>query len=309
MTIDRPHVLLLSGGPDAERDVSIDGAEQVERALREANWCDLTHETIDRPSLEDIRTMPGEVVFPLLHGQWGEGGPMQDLLEADGRPYVGCGPHAARLAMDKIATKSIAMEVGAYASVSAALRKDDAGCPLEFPVVLKPVHEGSTIGLHICRTPDEWRIARAAALATNRPYMIEPFIAGREMTVGIIDDRALPLIEIVPADGLYDYNAKYKRDDTRYIIGPDLPASLTARLQGESLRLARRIGCAQLARADWLLDANMNPWLLEINTMPGFTPHSLVPMAAKAPEGGGLDLAALCRTLIVGALRGAKVGV
>ena len=309
MTGDRHHLLLLSGGPDAERDVSIDGAKSVEHALAEADWCDVTHVTVDCPSIEELRALPGDVVFPLIHGQWGEGGPLQDLLEEDGRPFVGSSARASRLAMDKIATKGVAMEMGAYASPSAALRKDDAGCPLDLPVVLKPVHEGSTIGLHVCRTPDEWRIARAAALATNRPYMVEPFIAGRELTVGILDDRALPIVEIVPADGLYDYNAKYERDDTQYIVGPELPSSVVARLHGESLRLARRIGCEALARADWLLDANMNPWFLEINTMPGFTSHSLVPMAAGAPEGGGLDLAGLCRALVERALRTQKVGV
>lgn len=301
----KPEVLLLSGGPDAERAVSLDGARAVEAALTGDGW-PVHHHVIDTPSLAEIRAMPGAVVFPLLHGRWGEGGPLQDLLEADGRPYIGCGPRAARLAMDKVASKCEALALRQPVTVTCIFDPRDERCPLALPVVVKPVHEGSTVGLWVCTTPDEWHTARDATAAAGKPCMVEPFVAGRELTVGVVAGRALPIIEIIPKSGLYDYEAKYTRDDTRYIVEPDLPAPLARDLTRWSFALAERIGALDIARVDWRLDEDGRPWLLEINTMPGFTSHSLVPMAAAHPRGGAMDLAALAETLIRRAL--ARVG-
>jgi len=297
MTAARPDILLLSGGPDAEREVSLDGARAVERALAEDGWT-VHHTVIDTPSLAELRAMPGEVVFPLLHGRWGEGGPLQDLLERDGRPFVGCSARAARLAMDKVASKCEALALGLPVTASCVFDPRDLACPLDLPVVLKPVHEGSTVGLWVCATDEEWRVAQQATAASGRPSMVEPFVSGRELTVAIVDGHALPLIEIIPAEGLYDYEAKYTRDDTQYLVEPTLPGRLAADLQKWSLALAERIGATDLARVDWRLDERERPWLLEINTMPGFTSHSLVPMAAASPGAGSMTLADLAATLI-----------
>lgn len=293
----KPEILLLSGGPDAEREVSLTGARAVESALRDDGWT-VHHHAIDTPALAEIRALPGEVVFPLLHGRWGEGGPLQDLLERDGRPFVGCAPRAARLAMDKVASKCEALAIGLPVTATCIFDPRDEACPLDLPVVVKPVHEGSTVGLWVCTTPAQWRRAQQATAAAARPAMVEPFIPGRELTVGVVDGRALPIIEIVPKYGLYDYDAKYTRDDTRYLLEPDLPGALARDLGAWSLALARRIGAIDIARIDWRLDERECPWLLEINTMPGFTSHSLVPMAAAHPGGGSMSLAQLGATLI-----------
>jgi D-alanine-D-alanine ligase len=236
----------------------------------------------------------------VLHGSFGEGGPLQELLEEAGRPYVGSGPAASRLAMDKIATKAAAMRLGIPTADFAVFNAKDGVCPLPIPVVVKPVHDGSSVGLHICKTAERWRDAFAAETADmkcapGRAVMIERYVSGRELTVGWIDDAALPVIEITPADGTYDYEAKYHRDDTRYAVGPSLPQGVTERLRAQTGELVRALGLRHLARADFLLDAAGVAWLLEVNTIPGFTDHSLVPMAARSI---GLDMPALCATLV-----------
>ncbi len=294
MNEPRREVLVLGGGPDAEREVSLASAAAVAGALRTAGYT--VHErTIGRVTLDELRALPGDVIAPILHGPFGEGGPLQELLERDGRPYVGAPPRAARLAMDKVASKLIGATLGASVTPSAVFDPDDGVCPLELPVVVKPVKEGSTIGLFVCRTRDEWDAAHAATAARARPAMVEPFIRGREITVAIVAGEALPIIEIAPADGLYDYDAKYQRNDTRYTPRPELPPGVAERASRDALALAEAIGCACLSRADFLLTPDGTPWLLEINTMPGFTDHSLVPMAARAT---GVEMPALCARLV-----------
>lgn len=312
-------VLVLGGGPDAERDVSLKSAHFITLALREAGLA-AHNQTIDRLSIDDLRALPGDIIFPALHGGWGEGGPLQDLLEADGRPFVGSMSLAARHAMDKIATKFTARSLGIPTPDVRLLDVRDTVCPLPFPVVLKPVHEGSTVGLFVCSSVDDWARARArideqrASGVDERVYMIEPCAQrpggrkARELTVGIIDGQALPVIEITPAEGLYDYEAKYTRNDTAYLVEPKLPPGVTERIQRQTVELAKAMGVRHLARADFMLDAdNDGPnaasataWFLEINTLPGFTDHSLVPMAARH---AGMPMPALCKRLVEMAVR------
>ncbi len=306
----RPLVLVLCGGPDAERDVSLRGADAVMRALNETSDFRAEKIVIDRLSAHDLRQMPGDVVFPLLHGPWGEGGPLQDVLEADGRPYVGCRPSAARIAMDKLATKLAASRAGIFVPGGAVFNPNDAEPPIPLPVVVKPNFEGSTIGLFICRTREQWDKAHAETKRSGKPALVEPFIKGRELTAGVLDNgdglSSLPLIEIAPKDGFYDFDAKYLRNDTRYTVDPDIGFGLTHAIQRRALDLANAIGVRHLARADFILpeepnvDGDIEPILLEINTMPGFTDHSLVPMAAANI---GLDMPALCASLVRCAVR------
>lgn len=301
-----PSVLVLGGGPDAERPVSLQSAAAVADALGAAGAA-VHAVTIERPTPEELGSMPGDVVFPVLHGAFGEGGPLQDLLESDGRPYVGCGPRAARMAMDKVATKLTAARIGITTPLAAVLNPADPVCPLPLPVVLKPVHEGSSVGLHLCTDADQWDIAWRAASddvrrQPARSYMIEALTRGRELTVGLVDKGAglasLPLIEICAASGVYDYEAKYERDDTRYVLDPELPSGVADRCRAAAIALAREIGVRDLCRVDFLLDGEGTAWLLELNTMPGFTSHSLLPMAAGA---AGMEMAELCAMLVSGA--------
>ncbi len=298
-------VLVLGGGPDAEREVSLASAGTVAASLRESGSCQVVEKTIDRLSLAELRALPGDVIAPILHGSFGEGGPLQDLLEADGRPYVGSGPGAARLAMDKLATKLVAAREGIPTAQACVLNAGDAACPLPFPVVVKPVHDGSSVGLHICAEPRAWPAVFASVVEDmrrhpGRVYMVERYIAGKELTVGLIDGQALPIIHIVPADGAYDYEAKYHRDDTRYILDPPLPPGVAERVRAQSVNLARAMDVRHLARVDFILDDRAIAWLLEVNTMPGFTSHSLVPMASRH---AGTDLPTLCRSLVEMAVR------
>lgn len=300
------HVLVLGGGPDAERDVSLNSARAIADALLAAGFA-VERRTIERITADDLSRMPGQVIFPALHGGWGEGGPLQDILESDGRPFVGSLSRPARRAMDKIATKLVAAELSIATPAAHVLDWRDHVCPMELPVVIKPVHEGSTIGLYLCRTPQDWTDARSAIAdeaqqsETPRAYMIEPMVGAqgggraRELTVGLLDGRALPIIEIVPADGFYDYEAKYTRNDTRYLLDPELPPGVAERIREQTVRIARALGVRHVARTDFMLDGSGTPWFLEINTMPGFTDHSLVPKAAAHM---GLPMPELCATLV-----------
>lgn len=295
----RKTILVLGGGPDAEREVSLNSARGVAEGLRESGRYDVVERTIDRVSLSDLRDMPGDAVFPVLHGSYGEGGPLQDLMEQDGRPYVGCGPRAARLAMDKLATKLAAARVGIPTPEAAVVNLKDQACPLPLPVVAKPVHDGSSVGLHICKTAARWSAAIEAVAEDvrqrpGRAYLVERFIRGRELTVGLLDGKPLPIIQIVPADGPYDYEAKYTRDDTQYLLDPELPLGVADTVRRHAAALARELGVRHLARVDFMLDETGTAWLLELNTMPGFTSHSLVPKAARHT---GMSMAQLCAAL------------
>ena len=298
-SLSTPTVLLLAGGPDNERQVSIDSAAAIRQGLLDAGF-PVEHRLIDAITLDDLRAMPGDVIFPALHGPWGEGGPMQDLLEQDGRPYVGANAATARLAMDKLGSKILAAPLGVRTAVSCAFNASDTNPPLPLPVVVKPVHEGSTVGLFVCRTMDDWNHAHAATAKRNVAAMIEPYIAGRELTVGVLDGATLPIVEITPADGLYDYDAKYQRDDTVYTVEPDLPPGVAQKITQGTAAVARAMHAEQIARADWILDQHGDAWFLEINTMPGFTSHSLLPKAAAAT---GMPFAQVCGSLIEAAIR------
>lgn len=309
--MSRVNVLVLGGGPDAERGVSLESSRCVAEALEAGGRFGVRREVIGAITSGELRSLPGDVVFPVLHGPFGEGGPLQDLLVDDGRPFVGCGPFAARLAMDKMATKLAASRIGVATARAGVANLADDRRPFPLPVVLKPVHEGSSVGVHICRDEAGWTGALAAARADvrdhpGRVYMIEEAIlGGRELTVGILDGRALPVVEIKPAGEFYDYHAKYHSEETRYEVNPPLPGDAATRLAGDAQRLAREMGVRHLCRVDFILGRDGGAWLLEVNTMPGFTTHSLLPMAARE---AGLDFSALTGRLTDLALRDRAAG-
>lgn len=301
-------VLVLGGGPDAERDVSLVSSRAVAAALDRSGAFTTNYQVIDRLTAAQLGALEGEVVFPVLHGGWGEGGPLQDLLESDGRPFVGCRGGAARLAMDKIATKLVALSAGVPTQPASVLNPRDRVCPFSLPVVLKPVHEGSSVGVHICRNQAEWDTAFERVLADmqkhpQRAYMIErAVLGGSELTVGMLDGKPLPVIEIRPNVEFYDYEAKYHRNDTQYLVDPPLPAGVASQAQDFARSMFEKLGARHLSRVDFLLDKQHQLWLLEVNTLPGFTDHSLLPMAANRQ---GLPMEKLCSELVRMALRDA----
>ncbi len=295
----RMTILVLMGGPDAEREVSLMSGTAVAEALRSGGEFAVVEHVIDTVTADDLKSFAGEnqvsAVFPALHGRWGEGGPLQVILEEAGLPYVGSRPRAAALAMDKLATKTLVATDFTPTPPSRQLMPED-DCDLAPPLVLKPVDDGSSVDMRICRTVQDVIAGREELHPKRERLLAERYIDGRELTVGILGDEALPLIEIIPAESVefYDYDAKYARDDTRYVIEPDVPAEIKDRCQELALLAFHRLGCRDLARVDFMVDER-GPWLLEVNTMPGFTTHSLVPMAAEAI---GLDMSGLCATLV-----------
>ena len=304
---ERPRVLVLMGGPDAERDVSIMSGAEVAKALEADGSFDVVARVVGSPDAEEILAERPDVVFPILHGPWGEGGPLQEILESirrsEGIGYVGPGPRAAAFAMDKIRTKLLAETVGVRTPRAREIR---AGEPIDLsaPLVLKPSDDGSSVDLRICRSAAEVEAARAE-LEPKRPrLMAEEYVRGREMTVGIVHGEPLPIIEIVPAVEYYDYQAKYFRSDTRYLLDPPLASGVADELRRATSAIYGRIGLRDAARADFIVDER-GPWFLEINTAPGMTTHSLVPMASRHR---GVDMPELCATLVRAAMARAGDG-
>jgi D-alanine-D-alanine ligase len=295
--------MILAGGPDPEHEVSLASAGAVADALRAEGSFEVVYHEFHTTSLEDCRALNADVVWPVLHGRWGEGGPAQDMLEALGAPYVGARPTAARASIDKVLTKTIAAQMGYRISPSAVFNPQDDEPPMAYPFVLKPIYEGSTIGLHICADAHSWRTARDDAHKAARPAMIEPYVAGREITCSLVDTgsglKTLPLIEITAADGLYDFEAKYVRDDTTYLLDPAIPPKAADLARTMTVEIAAQLGIRHLCRADFMLDDASNLHFLEINTMPGFTTHSLLPLAAAH---AGLPMPALCAAIVRAAL-------
>ncbi|MDX1564640.1 MAG: D-alanine--D-alanine ligase [Phycisphaeraceae bacterium] len=284
-------VLVLGGGPDAERDVSLRSAAAVAAALRRAGHTVLESD-IGPEDASPLRA-DVQVIFPVLHGPFGEGGPLQRMLEANGVPYVGSGPEAAAAAMDKAVSKSIAESCG-VPTPAAQVIGGAADLSLEPPLVLKPLDSGSSCGVFICRDRSALETALRPLLAEHGRVLAERFIEGAELTVGLVDDQTLPPIQIVPASAFYDFEAKYDRNDTQYRFDFEIPPETSRAMLEHALAVHRAIGARDLSRVDFLVDAEHRPWFLEINTMPGFTDHSLLPMAAAR---AGLPMERLCDRL------------
>jgi D-alanine-D-alanine ligase len=286
------------GGPDAEHEVSLMSGRQVAQALRDSLRFEVIEQVIDQPTVADLQYVPADVIFPVLHGPWGEGGPLQEVLELLGLPYVGSGPQAAAMAMDKPATKSIVRHAGIRTPADCLLEAG-VSCSLELPLVLKPIDDGSSVDLHICRTQEQLTKARETMHARRGAVMAEQFIAGREVTAGIVCGEPTPLIEIIPSPevAFYDYQAKYIRDDTRYELDPQLPPGAADECTEAAVAAFDLLGCRDVARADFIVN-DEGAWFLEINTMPGFTTHSLLPMAAR-PD---CDMPWLCGRLVESAM-------
>ncbi|MCA9303826.1 MAG: D-alanine--D-alanine ligase [Phycisphaerales bacterium] len=300
-------VLVLGGGPDAEREISLKSSGAVHKACLESGF-DAELVIVDRPSMDDVRSWVDAVVFPVLHGRFGEGGELQAMMEEADIRFVGSGSRAGKLAMDKMGTKLAAARLGIPTASAAVLDPSDvsnsahAVCPIALPVVVKPVADGSSVGLHLCDDEAQWKAALNEVVAdAKRVYMIEQRIRGRELTVGVIGDesgglRALPIIEIAPKEGTYNFEAKYNRSDTVYTPNPRLGPGVTEKVQEQAVSLCKAIGVRHLARVDFLAPSDgSEPMVLEVNTMPGFTASSLYPMASRA---SGMELPALCTHLI-----------
>ncbi len=297
----RPRVLVLMGGPDAEREVSIMSGTEVAKALESTGEFEVLLRTVMRPDARELLECAPDVIYPVLHGPWGEGGPLQEILEsiflAHDIAYVGPRPLPASIAMDKLQTKMLAATVRVRTPRSRQIRAGEA-LDLQPPLVFKPSNDGSSVDLRICHNAEEVAAARSELEPKRAHLMAEEYIAGREMTVGIVNGEVLPIIEIVPAVAFYDYEAKYFRNDTRYVLDPELPEAIKHEMCTATKAVYERIGLRDAARADFMVDAR-GAWFLEINSAPGMTTHSLVPMASRHR---GVEMAQLCAGMVHRAL-------
>nr|WP_314859992.1 D-alanine--D-alanine ligase [uncultured Undibacterium sp.] len=287
---DLGKVGVLFGGRSAEREVSIMSGTGVLNALKSRGIDAHGFDPAER-SLAELAAEKFDRVFIALHGRYGEDGSLQGALEQLGIPYTGSGVMASSVAMDKIFTKKIwlyhELTTPKYAVLSADSDLAKVSQELGLPLIVKPPHEGSTIGITKVSTAEDLPAAYQLAAQFDEEVLAEEFIQGRELTVAVLGRgagaRALPLIEIVAPDGNYDYQNKYFTDDTKYLCPAPLDESLTLEIQRMCEEAYRAVNCEGWARIDVLLRARDNkPFLIEINTSPGMTGHSLVPMAAKA---------------------------
>lgn len=297
-------VAVMLGGSSAEREVSLKSGAAVLAALRAKGIDAHPFDPQDKP-LEALHSENFSRVFITLHGRGGEDGSMQGALNLLNIPYTGSGVLASALAMDKWRCKLLwsaaGLPVPQYEIVTAASDFAAVEARLGLPLFVKPANEGSSIGISKVKTAGGLRAAYELAAQYDACVIAERFLAGGEFTVGIVNDRALPIIRIVPHTEFYDYAAKYSRDDTEYRIPSGLGEAREAEMRDMALRAFAALGGRGWGRVDIMLDAEGDAWCLEANTSPGMTDHSLVPMAARA---AGIEFGDLVVELLAGACCG-----
>lgn len=289
-------IALLKGGPGSERHVSIKTSESVAEALRslgaEVVEVDVTGPEFDEP--EDAF-----IAMNLIHGTFGEDGRIQALLETHGVRYTGAGVKSSHIAFDKALSKECFIAAGVPTPRSQVYQLDGSEpLTISLPLVSKPPREGSSVGVNICRTEEEWQKAITEAKKFGTTTLVEEFIEGKELTVGILGDQVLPIIHIEPVEGFYDINNKYPwmngTGKTLYHCPADLDEETTKRVQAAALAAFKSCG-EVYGRVDVMLRADGSPFVLEINTIPGMTSSSLLPKAAKAV---GIEFPELCVRII-----------
>lgn len=292
------HVAVLAGGPGSEREVSLNTAKGVINALTgrvaSVTLVDVTGADFALPEGTNL-------AFNAIHGTFGEDGDLQAELQRRGVLYTGARETSSRLAFDKIASKARFREAGVRTPTewilpAAGARADQ----VEFPCVIKPPREGSSVGVHILQSPEGWDAAVADAAKYGPDLLVEEFVSGKELTVGIVGDLALPVIHIQPRSGFYDITNKYPwmtgQGGTDYFCPADLSPEVTAAVQDQALRAHRALGVEVYSRVDVLLRASDSlPFVLEVNTIPGMTESSLLPKAAAV---AGMDYGSLCLKII-----------
>ncbi len=292
------NITVMLGGPSAEREVSLRSGASVARALRS-----LGHQVVELdPQRADWKLSPEtQAVFLALHGTYGEDGTVQTQLEALGMPYTGCDAEASRIGFDKLLTKLKCVQ----ASVPTARFEifSDSGSPWPVgwkpPMVLKPVRQGSSVGLQFVEHESEWKNALTEALKYDSQVLMEEKICGRETTVGILAGKALPIVEVRPKSGNFDYKNKYTAGATEVFCPAEFAPAEAVRIQEAALGAFHAIGGRDYSRVDVMVRPNGDPVVLEVNTLPGMTELSLFPKAAAA---AGIGYPQLCEQMVLLAL-------
>ncbi|MBC9070438.1 D-alanine--D-alanine ligase [Thauera sp. CAU 1555] len=302
--MDFGKVAVLFGGSSAERDVSLMSGKAVLEALQRAGVDAHAFDPAER-DLHILKEEGFDRAFIVLHGRGGEDGTVQGALELMGIPYTGSGVMASALSMDKWRTKMVWLAAGLptprYAILDELSDWDAVAAELGLPIFVKPVHEGSSMGATKVTEADQLKAAWELAARYDDLVIAEEFVTGAEMTAPFLGERALPLVRIVAPDGNYDYQHKYFTDDTRYDCPCGLPEAQERELQALIMKSAKVLGCRGWGRADLILTDDGRPYLLEMNTAPGMTGHSLVPMSARV---AGLSFEALCLAILAEARLG-----
>ncbi len=291
--VSKLKIVVMAGGPSAEREVSQRTGAAVARALRA-----LHHDVTEIDPKEKWELPAGtDVVFLGLHGTYGEDGTVQAELEKLGVPYTGCGPDASRIAFDKVATKRRCIENGVPTARFEVFKSASSPCPANWqpPVVLKPVRQGSSVGLQFVNDPSEWSAKLAEALKFDSEVLMEEKITGRETTVGILGGKPLPVVEVKVKQGEFDYKNKYTAGASEHFCPADFDPATTKKIQDAAMGAFHAIGGRDYSRVDVMVRPNGDPIVLEVNTLPGMTELSLLPEAAKA---AGLSYEQLCQEMI-----------
>lgn len=298
------NITVMLGGPSAERDVSLRTGAAVAKALRS-----LGHTVRELDPSDAAWSLPPktDVVFLALHGTYGEDGTVQEQLEKLRVPYTGCGPEASRIAFDKVLTKQKCLDANVPTAKFEVFNSPEASWPIGWkpPVILKPVRQGSSVGLQFVDRVENWRAALVEALRFDSQVLMEEKIIGRETTVGVLDGHALPVVEVKVKQGEFDYKNKYTPGASEHFCPADFDAPTTQRIQEAALGAFNAIGGRDYARVDVMVRENGEPIVLEVNTLPGMTETSLLPDAAKA---AGIGYEELCQKMIDLALKRKKIG-
>lgn len=299
-------VLVLAGGTSAEREISLQSGSAVHAALTERGQ----DAALVDPAITDLFQFawsPRDVAFIALHGAFGEDGEVQRLLESAGVPYTGSDPQASQLAFSKSAAKLRFQQQGVPTPRYALVHRSDSFARLAelaervgYPLVFKADQQGSSLGIAFVSEADELEDAAEECFAYGPFAILEQMIAGTEWTLAVIDEATLPLIQIETPHSFFDYQAKYSDEQTQYLFESSCPPEVLEQIRSTGAAACRAIGTAGIARVDLRLDADHHPWVLEVNTIPGMTDHSLVP---KAADRAGISFGELCERAIESALR------
>lgn len=294
-------IALLSGGTSRERNISLESGDAVAKALQDRGHIvsRIDPEHID---LKEVEWYSHDVAFLALHGTFGEDGHVQQILEEAGIPFTGSDSNVSQLAFHKSAAKERFVQCGVPTPAYVLIDESDSASRIQqqaqtigYPLAVKPNAQGSSLGVTIVRTPEELPQALARCFHFEPFGLLEAAIDGTEWTLGMIDDTALPLIQIETGRGFFDYTAKYEDDLTQYLFEFAVPTNIVKTIESVGRRAYEALGCQGLARVDLRVDERGQPWVLEVNTIPGMTGHSLVPKAAARI---GLTLGALCEKTI-----------
>jgi D-alanine-D-alanine ligase len=302
---------VLLGGPSSEREISIQSGNAVYEALLSLGLHVIKIDVNTADALiEELKYSNIDIAFIALHGRFGEDGGVQSLLYKQGIPYTGSGPEASRLALDKSAAKEIFKRQGIptpnYIVIEKTWSKNNLD-NIRLPAVVKPCNEGSSIGMSIADTRNDIASAIEKALSYDDKVIIEDYIEGVDIAVGILNENPLPIIEIRPKERFYDYSSKYQNGGSSYIVPADLPLDITYKAQQLGLLAHNALGCKTFSRTDMIVNKNNNSiMVLEVNTIPGFTQTSLLPKAAKA---AGMDFAEMCLSIIQPIVRDSVKGI